>query len=137
MMTVRCYLAPSAIEGLGVFATQTIAQGEVIWKFDPVFDHIFPVSYILDQPDHVKEFLERYTYVHPTDPELMVLDSDEGRFMNHSDQPNTDFTNPEVGIALRDILAGEELTCDYSHFTIGPLVHQPPRHKVSLGAIED
>lgn len=130
MMTVRCYLAPSKIEGLGVFATQHIGHGEIIWKFDPEFDQVFSTDYIQRQPDHIKEFLERYTYAHPSDPRMMVLDSDEGRFMNHLDQPNTDFSNPEIGVALRQISAGEELACDYRHFTIGPLVHQPPRHQV-------
>lgn len=136
-MTVRCYLAPSKIEGLGVFATHQVSQGEIIWRFDPEFDQVFSADYIQRQPDHIKEFLERYTYAHPSDPRLMVLDSDEGRFMNHSDQPNTDFSDPEVGIALWDIEVGEELTCDYRHFTIGPLVHQPPRHQLTPISIDE
>lgn len=131
-MTVRCYLAPSIIEGLGVFTTYHISQGEIIWQFDPEFDQVFPIGYPKTQPNHIREFLERYTYVHPNNPRLIVLDSDEGKFMNHDDAPNTDYSNPEIGVALRDINAGEELTCDYRQFTIGPLKHQPPRHRVSL-----
>lgn len=136
MMTVRCYLAPSKIEGLGVFAAEPISAGETVWKFDPTFDQVFSTNYPKTQPDHVREFLERYTYAHPNDPRLIVLDSDEGRFMNHADAPNTDFSDPEKGVALVDIAAGEELTCDYKHFTIGPLVHQPPRHRVQLVDVE-
>ncbi|WOR15249.1 SET domain-containing protein-lysine N-methyltransferase [Hyphomonas sp. FCG-A18] len=137
MMTVRCYLAPSQIEGLGVFATEPIRKGEIVWKFDPEFDQVFSADYIGRQPDHIKEFLERYTYAHPSDPRMMVLDSDEGRFMNHSDLPNTDFSDPELGVALCDIETGVELTCDYRHFTIGPVVHQPSRHQVAPIIIEE
>lgn len=137
MMTVRCYLAPSGIEGLGVFSSDCISHGEIIWKFDPEFDQVFSSDYIRSQADHVKEFLERYTFPHPNDPRLSVLDSDEGRFMNHSETPNTDFSDPEVGIALRDIMADEELTCDYKQFTIGPVIHQPPRHRLSPIVIEE
>lgn len=136
-MTVRCYLAPSAIEGLGVFTANHISHGELVWKFDPEFDQIFSTDYVKAQPEHVREFLERYTYAHPSDPRLMVLDSDEGRYMNHSGRPNIDFSDPEIGVALRDINAGEELTCDYSQFTIGPIVHQGPRHKLSPIIIQE
>ncbi len=130
-MIVRCYLAPSTIEGLGVFSTSHISHGDIVWRFDPEFDQVFSTDYVKRQPEHIREFLERYTYAHPSDPGLIVLDSDEGRFMNHKDKPNTDFSDPEIGVALRDISAGEELTCDYGHFTIGPVVHQAPRHKLS------
>ena len=128
MMTVRCYLAPSRIEGLGVFATEPIARGDTVWRFDPNFDQSFSTETILTQPKHIREFLERYTYVHPHNSSLVVLDADEGRFMNHAAFPNIDFSDPEIGLALCDIKAGEELTCDYAQFTIGEIVHQPPRH---------
>ncbi len=137
MMTVRCYLAPSAIEGLGVFTTNHISHGEIVWKFDPEFDQVFSMDYVNGQPEHIKEFLERYTYAHPSDPQLMVLDSDEGRFMNHAEKPNVDFSNPEIGIALGDISAGEELTCDYHQFTVGPVIHQAPRHQLSPIIIQE
>ena len=134
MMKVRCYLGPSVIEGLGVYTSEPIARGTIIWRFEPDFDQVFRADFPVSQPDHIREFLERYTYVHPWDASLIVLDADEGRFMNHSESPNTDFSDGEVGIALRDIAAGEELTCDYAQFTIGDVVHQPPRHHVHAGA---
>lgn len=130
MMMVRCYLAPSAIEGLGVFSHVDVPQGGLVWLYDPRFD----VSYFKDDlasvPAHFREFLERYTYDHPTDPERIVLDCDEGRFMNHSATPNVDLTNPHRGIAARPIRAGEELTCDYATFTVGAVEFQPSRHRV-------
>ena len=130
MMMVRCYLAPSSIEGLGVFSHVDIKKGQLVWLYDPRFD----VSYFREDldhaPAHFRKFMERYTYEHPTDPERVVLDCDEGRFMNHSDAPNVDLREPSRGIATRFIPAGEELTCDYATFTVGSVEFQPSRHRV-------
>ena len=79
----------------------------------------------------MREFLDRYGYLSAPESDMLVLDFDEGRFMNHSDTPNTDFTRPDVGLALEDIPAGTEITCDYACFTWGELTFQPPRHRVA------
>ena len=131
MMTVRCYLAPSAIEGLGVFAAEPIARGDIVWRFDPEFDRAIERGAIEDASEQTREFMERYTYDHPTDPDYVILDADEGRFMNHSGTPNLDFSYPDRGVARCDIAADEELTCDYNAFNDGPVVFQPPRHRVT------
>ena len=129
MMMVRCYLGPSEIEGLGVFTTQPIKKGGLVWLYDERFD----VSYYRDDieraPKHFREFLERYTYEHPENPDCVVLDCDEGRFMNHSTTPNTDFRGMSEGFALVDIPAGTEITCNYAEFD-DDLTMQPPRHAV-------
>jgi SET domain-containing protein len=132
MITVRCYLAPSAIEQLGVFAADPIQKGEVAWRFDPLLDQMIPEEVLAARPLHVREFLERYGYPHHERPGISVLDADEGRFMNHSEAPNLDFSTPEIGIALCDIPADVELTSDYADFTIGEVIHQPPRHCLTL-----
>ncbi|SDI89592.1 SET domain-containing protein [Lutimaribacter saemankumensis] len=132
MMMMRAYLAPSSIEGLGVFSHGPIRKGELVWLYDPRFD----VSYFREEldslPAHFREFLERYTYDHPTDPDRIVLDCDEGRFMNHSDMPNVDLSDPARGTATRDIAAGEELTCDYRQFCADGVFFQPSRHRVGM-----
>ncbi len=134
MMTVRCYLAPSSIEGLGVHSHEPITKGQVIWRFDPRFDRLIPIGDVAAAPEHVQVFIDRYTYDHPDYPGFLVLDADEGRFMNHSDAPNTDFRDPNFGVALRDIAPGEELTCDYACFTVGEIVFQPSRHRVGAAS---
>ncbi|MFN3146760.1 MAG: SET domain-containing protein-lysine N-methyltransferase, partial [Paracoccaceae bacterium] len=78
---------------------------------------------------HVQEFMDRYSYEDPYNPDNVVLDADEGRFMNHSDTPNLDFSGKDFGYALWDIPAGTELTCNYAEFVTGALM-QPPRHRV-------
>ena len=47
---------------------------------------------------------------------MLVLDADNGRHMNHSRQPNTDFRDATFGFAIRDIASGEEITCNYADF---------------------
>lgn len=132
MMLVPTYLAPSSIEGLGVYSRVPIKKGDLVWRFDRVFDQVIPVAAIEAAPPHIQEFMDRYTYPLPSDPEnFVVLDADEGRFMNHADEPNCIFpADGETGWAARDIEVGEELTCHYSHFMIGEVSFQPPRHAV-------
>ncbi len=132
MMLVRTYLAPSAIEGLGVFTRESVRKGDLVWRFDTRFDRVIPVEDVRAAPPHMQEFMERYGYPLPSDPEnFVVLDVDEGRFMNHADAPNCEFPpDGETGWALRDIAAGEELTCHYACFTLGEIAFQPSRHEV-------
>jgi uncharacterized protein len=116
MMLVRTYLSNSAIEGVGIFAAEPIKAGDVIWRIEPKFDVFFTASDIEELPPHMQDFIARYSYPHMKKEGIWVLESDNGRFMNHSEAPNTDFTDFEQGFALRDIAAGEEITCNYYEF---------------------
>jgi SET domain-containing protein len=119
MLLIPNYVGPSAIEGVGVFAAAPIAKGTAIWSLDEKFDQVLTVAEIAALGDEQRSFVERYGYTHTTRPELTVLEMDNGRFMNHSDNPNTDFTDPVVGWAIRDIAEGEEITCNYAEFEPG------------------
>lgn len=132
MMLVPTYLAPSPIEGLGVFTRVAIPKDSLVWRFERRFDQVIALADITTMPPHVQEFVERYSYPLPSDPEThVVLDADEGRFMNHADEPNCTFPpDGETGWANRDIAAGEELTCHYACFTLGAITFQPPRHRL-------
>jgi len=114
-----------------VFSHVDIPKGALVWLFDPRFDLGYEREELERVPAHFREFLERYTYDHPSDPDRVVLDCDEGRFMNHCDDANVDISDPFRGIARRAIPAGTELTCDYREFTVGPVAFQPPRHRLA------
>lgn len=116
MMLVPCYLAASEIEGLGVFSRETIKRGQLIWRFDPRIDRMISLDSFTNADERLSEFLKRYTYIPPYDTNVCILDGDEGRYMNHSETPNTDFSGIDAGYALEDIPAGMELTCDYREF---------------------
>lgn len=38
MLLVPTYVAPSAIQGLGVFAAEPVTEGAPIWRFEPGID---------------------------------------------------------------------------------------------------
>ncbi|MCJ7598541.1 MAG: SET domain-containing protein [Methyloceanibacter sp.] len=116
MMLVRAYAAQSAIEGLGVFAGEFIPKGTKLWELDPKFDLIItPAEYEAFSP-HVQDFVDCYGYPHLDRPGIIVVDCDHGKFMNHNERPNTDFTVFDVGYALVDIAKGDEITCNYFEF---------------------
>lgn len=116
MMLVKTYVAPSSIQGLGVYAGEFIPAGTRIWDMHPTLDVLIPRGEISKLPSHMQEFVHVYSFPHLELDDTVVVESDNGRFMNHSEAPNTDFTVFSKGVALRDIEEGEELTCNYFEF---------------------
>lgn len=116
MLLIRTYVAPSSIEGVGVFAGEAISRGTVIWRFDPAFDRLVSKRELDSAPPHIRELYHRYCYPYPYDRSLLIYETDNGRFMNHADNPNTDFSTADAGWVLRDVAAGDELTCNYLEF---------------------
>lgn len=119
MFIISTYIAKSEIEGVGVFTAEKLRAGQVISKFEPEFDRLVPTADYLNAPPHLKALLDRYAFPHPAKPDYVVYEVDNSRFMNHSETPNTDYSNFAAGRALRDIAAGEELTCNYNDFFTG------------------
>lgn len=116
MLLVPTYVAPSQIEGVGVFAAEPIASGTLIWQLAQGLDRLIHKSEIDALPPLFQAFVERYSYPYPHDPERLIVELDNGRFMNHAEKPNTIFSDPDAGYTIRDIAAGEELTCNYAEF---------------------
>jgi hypothetical protein len=116
MLIVSTYVAPSAIEGLGVFAGEFIERGRLFWSLNPRFDIFIQQNEIQGFPLHVQDFIARYGYPHLEMPEVVIVDCDNGRFMNHTPTPNTDFRIFDKGYALVDIAPGDEITCNYFEF---------------------
>ena len=116
LFLISTYVARSDIEGVGVFSAEFVRKGAVISRFDPDFDRLIPTRDYLAAPAYLKSLLDRYAFPHPGAPEFIVYEVDNSRFMNHSLTPNTDYSDFAAGFALRDIAAGEELTCDYNTF---------------------
>lgn len=132
MLLISTYVAASSIEGVGVFAAAPIRKGASIWRLDPDFDRLIPMEKAASAPPHLKELLERYAYPSPDKPGFMVYEVDNGRFMNHADEPNTDFSQFGGATATRDIAAGEEITCDYAEFHDGFSLLPTPGEAVAM-----
>jgi uncharacterized protein len=119
MLVVPHDLRPSPIHGLGVFATAPIVQGETVSRFMPPFDIHFPEEVLPALSDAERRFLGVYAYKSKFSM-LYILPGDHDRFMNHSDAPNVAMHSDgrATCVAVRDIAAGEELTCDYRTFDL-------------------
>jgi len=117
MLIFPTYLAPSPLHGLGVFAGERIDAGRVVSRFMPPFDVQFPAELLPALTPVEQAYLRHFAY-RSKFTRLYVLTGDNDRYMNHSDQPNVSM-NPDgtaTNVALRNIAAGEELTCDYRAF---------------------
>jgi hypothetical protein len=119
MMLVRTRVAPSAIHGLGLFAVEFIPRGTPVWRFEPGFDREFSPEQFAALPAGAQAHLRWFAYVN-RESGGRVLSGDHTCFMNHSPDPNTGAAPgalpPVTTIALRDIAAGEEMTCNYWSF---------------------
>jgi SET domain-containing protein len=119
MLLVKTHIAPSRIHGMGLFATEPVRKGTPFWRFETGFDQsISPERFVL-LPPLTQQHIRWFAYLNPPDGHY-ILSGDFCCFMNHNAQPNTGAMEPAVApvttVALRDIAAGEELTCDYFAF---------------------
>lgn len=112
MLVVPNYLGKSTISGLGVFAKENVQAGSLMWTFVDNFDLELVAD---DFPSQVREFIAHYGNM--TRHEIYLLCGDNARFMNHSDMPNMS-AGGDQNFAMRDISAGEEITCNYREFDI-------------------
>ena len=114
MMMVETELRPSSIHGLGVFLTEDVKAGQLIWRFDSRIDRVFSDAELREMPPRLQQFLRTYSTLHD-ELKLWVLCGDNGRHFNHSDTPNTRSLGVAFGddVAAADLAAGTELTSDY------------------------
>lgn len=118
MLRIRTYLEHSDIPGagLGLFCQDFVPAGTVIWQLDPGLDLILAK---LPEDPVARQFCEKYGYIPLDGPERWVICMDNGRFVNHSEFPNTLDTETQT-IAISDLAPGTEITSDYSSFCRSP-----------------
>jgi uncharacterized protein len=114
MLMVETELRESAIHGIGVFLTERVRAGQLIWRFDSRIDRVFSDEEVREMPERLQRFLRTYSTLHG-DLNLWVLCGDNGRHFNHSDRPNTRSLGVAFGddVAAEDLEPGSELTSDY------------------------
>lgn len=83
-MSEKIEIRNSPVQGRGIFAVQSIAEGKLVMQYD---DDLYSVE---DRGE------------------------DDGYFINHSCDPNLWLDGPVTLIARRDIRIGEEFTADYA-----------------------
>lgn len=119
---------PSKIHGLGLFAKKLIPKGTIWWHARPQDILIIKKEQFLNldssykssiMENHMKSLLTYSYYERNLDALIFCLD--DSRYVNHSFDANSGASNDENGfcsVAQRDIPPGEEITEDYSRYTI-------------------
>ena len=118
----------SQIHGLGLFAKVLIPKGTIWWHARPQDVLIISKTQFLTldlskksqvMQDFMKSLLT-YSY-YERDLDALIFCLDNSRFVNHSFNANSGASEDENGfcaVAQSDILAGEEITEDYSKYTL-------------------
>lgn len=108
-VTVR--LAPSEIDGVGVFAIKDMPAGTKLYT--DIMPEVFKLPYKMlknNTPEYVHDsIIQRWPLVKKGSP-FVYPDVRYVAYMNHSDDPNYDAINDEL---LRNVKEGEEITEDY------------------------
>jgi SET domain-containing protein len=120
MLLVKTRIGPSDIHGIGLFADEFISKGTVVWNFKSGFDLEMNKEEVDMLSPAAREQTLKYAYLSKTKG-TYILCSDDARFFNHSDDPNTTSIDSPDGsdnrdIANRDIQKGDEITADYAAF---------------------
>jgi uncharacterized protein len=96
--------------GNGVYAMTMIPRGTIIWTLC-ASDKLFTEQQVREMPQEYQNYLATYAYINAEG--LYVLCCDNGRYMNHCCEPTNLGIGENVEIAVRDILPGEQVTCEY------------------------
>ena len=120
MLTILASAKPSPIHGVGLFAEEFIPKGTITWRFDPVWDIVFPKDEVEKMPESQRRLIKFFAYFSSA-RQAYIYSIDDSRFLNHSTHPNHDIlpVPDEVelcNVSNRDIQIGEELTVDYRSF---------------------
>lgn len=119
MLIVKTKVAPSSIQGLGLFADEHLTAGQPIWRYTPGWDVIFSEDEVKKLPDTARDMVLHYGYQESLG--IYILNLDDARFYNHANNPNTvslRVDGADCFVAARAIEVGEELTCDYRPFDL-------------------
>ena len=119
MLLIPTHVAPSGIHGNGLFTVGPVPKGTPLYRFLAGFDQVFTLAQWAALPELARGYVRHFSYL-TGDTREFILSGDHARFMNHADQPNTGAPSDDgltvTTVALRDLAAGEELTCDYRAF---------------------
>ncbi|HZE51311.1 MAG TPA: SET domain-containing protein-lysine N-methyltransferase [Jatrophihabitantaceae bacterium] len=104
----------SSIAGQGLFATASILQGTVVSRLGGRLVSTAELRHLMAGPDYVDSVAV------DEDLHLLLAPGNLNRFGNHSCEPTLWWADEYTLVARRDLVAGEELTSDYSTSTTDP-----------------
>jgi hypothetical protein len=105
----RRFISPE--KGFGVVATADIPRGTLVWCHCAL-DIVLTPEKVTSLPAAYHEIINIWSYGDPSGNSVLCWDN--ARFINHSCSPAMMGVGDDLEVAVRDIFAGEELTCDYA-----------------------
>ncbi len=116
MLLVPTYLGRSKINGLGLFSSGPIKCGAIISIWDAQkWGNIYTINDLLKMPVISSDFIKTYGWL---DEGTWHLETDNGKFVNHSRKPNSVMEKCGRCVASKDIYTSEEITIDYTTFCV-------------------
>ena len=115
MMHPATEIRPTGIMGVGVFATEFIPRGTIVYVRDPLEKPISTAEF-MQLPPVLRRVVDVYSYIDPDG--TRVLSWDLAKYVNHRCECNTLSTGWGFEIAVEDIFAGDEITDDYGLFNL-------------------
>lgn len=113
MLLVKTHIKNSIVNGIGLFASEFIPKGTIIWELNKKLDLIITQKEYEKLPILVNKHFDHFAYYCEKEGGW-VLCFDNARFVNHSDNPNTE--GLENTVAKKDIQIDEEITENYYVF---------------------
>lgn len=101
--------------GYGVFATEDIPEGTIVYVKDSLELVISPTDYLMHTGE-VKEMIDKYSYLDQNGDRIVSWDF--AKYVNHCCNCNTISTGYGFEIAIRDIKKGEQITDEYGIFNL-------------------
>lgn len=101
--------------GLGVYATQFIPKGTILYVVDDM-ELIYPKDHQMLRNDKYRSHIEKFSYTDQYGNRIVSWDY--AKYINHYCDFNSISTGYGFEIAIRDIEAGEQITDDYGALNI-------------------
>ena len=101
--------------GYGVFATEFIPEGTIVYVKDSLELVVSPTDYLI-HTEEMKDVIEKYSYM--DEQGNRIVSWDFAKYVNHCCNCNTISTGYGFEIAIRDIQKGEQITDEYGIFNL-------------------
>lgn len=112
MLKVKTKLKEIMGKGIGLIADQEIKKGQVVYTRHHIIDIWIKK---IDIPKEAEDFFKIYSVDKGGDSVLLNIDN--YRFLNHSDNPNIKWDGKN-STAIYDIHLGEEITINYNEIDV-------------------
>lgn len=101
--------------GYGVFATEDIAEGTIVYVKDSLELVVSPTDYLM-HGEAMRDVIEKYSYI--DERGNRIISWDFAKYVNHCCNCNTISTGYGFEMAIRDIKKGEQITDEYGVFNL-------------------